>query len=100
MMQLLFLIGFQLKKRFLIGLLGINIHNFLTFNEHASNLCKKPNQKLQAITRISSYLNKNKLRLIMNAFFSPHLDIAHLFGCLTIEDIMIRYTAYTNECLE
>ena len=51
------------------NLLGINIDHFLTFNEHVSKLCKKASQKLHAIVRISSYLNKNKLRLIMNAFF-------------------------------
>ena len=51
-------------------MLGINIDNFLTFNKHVSKLCKKASQKLHAIARISSYLNKNKLRLIMNAFFS------------------------------
>ena len=50
-------------------LLGINIDNLLTFNEWVSKLCKKESQKLHAIARISSYLNKNKLRLLMNAFF-------------------------------
>ena len=50
--------------------LGINIDHFLTFNEHTSRLCKKAKQKLHAMARISSYLNKNKLRSIMNAFFS------------------------------
>ena len=51
-------------------LLVINIDHLFTFNEHVSKLCKKASQKLHAIARISSYLNKNKLRLIMNAFFS------------------------------
>ena len=51
-------------------LLGINIHHFLTLNEHVSKLCQNASQKLHAIARISRYLNKNKLRLIMNAFFS------------------------------
>ena len=49
-------------------LLSINIDHFLTFKEHVSKLCKKTTQKLHAIARISSYLNKNKLRLIMNEF--------------------------------
>ena len=40
-------------------LLGINIDNFLTFNEHVS--C------------ISSYLNKSTLRLIINAFISSQV---------------------------
>ena len=51
-------------------LLGINIDHFLTFNRHVSKLCKKASQKLHAIAHVSSYVNKNKLRLIMNAFIS------------------------------
>ena len=56
----------------------INIDNFLTFNEHVSKLCKKASQKLHAIAHISSYLNKNKLRLIMNAFFSSQFGYCPL----------------------
>ena len=59
-------------------LLGINIDHFLTFNEHVSKLCKKASRKLHAIARISSYLNKNKLRLIMNAFFLFHFGYCPL----------------------
>ena len=36
-------------------LLGINIDNFLTFNEHVSKLCKKARQKLHANAHISSF---------------------------------------------
>ena len=57
-----------IKNRKPEKLLGINIDNFLTFNEHVSKLFKKTSQKLHAIARISSYLNK--FRLIMNAFSS------------------------------
>ena len=57
-------------------LLGINIDHFLTFNEQ---LCKKASQKLHAIARISSYLNKNKLRLTMNAFSSSQFGYCPLF---------------------
>ena len=70
-------------------LLGINIDNFLTFNEHFSKLCKKAGEILHAIARISSHLNKNKLSLTMNAFFCPSLDIVHLSGFSTIQDITI-----------
>ena len=50
-------------------LLRINIDHFLRFNKHVSKLCKKTSQKLHAIAHISSYLNKYKLRVILNAFF-------------------------------
>ena len=47
-------------------------------NEHVSKLCQKASQKLHAIARISSYLNKNKLRLIMNAFLSSQFGYCPL----------------------
>ena len=59
-------------------LLVIKIDHFLTFNEHVSKLCKKASQKLHSIARISSYLNKNKLRLIMNALFSSQFGYCSL----------------------
>ena len=63
-------------------LLGINIDNFLTFNEHVSKLCKKASQKLHAIARIWNHLNKSKLRLIMNAFFSSQFGYCPLVWML------------------
>ena len=71
-------------------LLGVNIDNFLTFNEHVSELCKKASQKLHAIARISSYLNKNKLRLIMNSFFSSQFGYCPLVW-------MFHNTRYNNK---
>ena len=54
-------------------LLGVLIDNKFTFNEHVSKLCKKANNKLHTLARISKYMTKDKL--IMNAFFllSSHI---------------------------
>ena len=51
-------------------LLGITIDHKLKFNEHVNNLCKKANQKLHALARISNYMSKDKLRSIMKAFIT------------------------------
>ena len=51
-------------------LLGALIDNKFTFNEHVSKLCKKASNKIHALARISKYVTKDKLRTIMNAFFS------------------------------
>ena len=59
-------------------MLGINFDHFLAFHEHVSKLCKKSSQKLHPITRISSYLIKIKLRLIMNVFFSSQFGYCPL----------------------
>ena len=79
-----------------VKLLGINIDNFLTFNKHVSKICKKASQKLHPIARVSSYLNKNKLRIIMNAFFlsqSGYFPLVWIFHYR-------RYNSKTNRLYE
>ena len=44
-----------------VKLLGVTIDKKLDFNEHVTGLCKKANQKLHALARISNYMNKDKL---------------------------------------
>ena len=52
-------------------LLDVKIDSDLNFEEHISSICKKANAKLNALARISPYIDKGKRRLIMNAFFNP-----------------------------
>ena len=61
-----------------VDLLGIKIDDKLNFNEHVSKLCKKGNQKLHALARISKYMNKDKLRLIMRTFITSQFNYAPL----------------------
>ena len=51
-----------------VKILGITIDKNLEVNTHVSYLCNKANQKLHALTRIASYMDKNKLKLLMRAF--------------------------------
>ena len=44
------------------------------FNEHVSKLCKKGNQKLHALARVSKYFDKNKLRVIMKTFIQSQFN--------------------------
>ena len=39
-----------------VKLLGVTIDIKLNFNEHVDNICKKANNKLQALARIAKYL--------------------------------------------
>ena len=61
-----------------VDLLGIKIDYKLNFNEHVSKLCKKGNQKLHALARVSKYMSKDKLRLIMRAFITSQFSYAPL----------------------
>ena len=51
-----------------VKLLGITFDNKLDFTEHITKLCKKANQKLHAMARISKLITKEKLRIILKSF--------------------------------
>ena len=61
-----------------VMLLGVIIDNKLNFNEHVSRLCKKANQKLHVLIRISKYLSKGKLRTLMKAFIDSQCNYCPL----------------------
>ena len=48
--------------------LGIKIDNKLNFNTHVDEICKKAGQKLNALSRVTPYMDLSKRR-ILNAFF-------------------------------
>ena len=50
-------------------LLGINIDSKLTFEDHINRICKTSSAKLNALSRISYYMDPLKRRLLVNAFF-------------------------------
>ena len=45
----------------------ITIGNKVNFDSHIRNMCKKSGQKLNALSRISTFLNKDQKRIIFNA---------------------------------
>ena len=59
-------------------LLGIDIDSKLTFKGHVNKLCKKANQKLHALARVSNYMNEAKLRTIMKAFVTSQFGYCPL----------------------
>ena len=62
--------GNQLSSSKSEELLGILIDHKLTFENHLLNIVQKVNQKLHALARISKYMPRKKLRIIMKAFVS------------------------------
>ena len=61
-----------------VKLLGITLDKSFTFNKHVTILCKKANQKLHALARISKYMSTQQLRLIMKAFISSQFGYCPL----------------------
>ena len=61
-----------------VELLGILIDKNLNFTDHVSKLCKKGNQKLHALARVSKYLDENKLRIVMKSFIQSQFNYCPL----------------------
>ena len=59
-------------------LLGITIDSNLSFNTHINNLCKKASAKLNALARISGYMNLPKRRMIMKSFITSQFGYCPL----------------------
>ena len=51
-------------------LLGISINNRLKFRVHDSIIGQKANRKLNALAKITNYMELSKNRILMNAFFT------------------------------
>ena len=62
----------------IVELLGVKIDENLYFTENVTKLCKKGNQKLHALARISKYLKKDKLKIIMKTFIQSQCNYCPL----------------------
>lgn len=54
-----------------------------TFNAHIDNIWKMTGMKLSALSRINPYLNFDKKKVLVNAFFLSHFFLS-FFGCAII----------------
>ena len=59
-------------------LLGVKFDHKLSFDDHVSELCKKASRKIHALSRVASYMNISKRRILMNAFFKSQFSYCPL----------------------
>ena len=50
-------------------LLGTDIDCKLSFENYINQICSKARARIKALARIAPFLNKRKIKLLMNAFF-------------------------------
>ena len=55
-------------------LLGVIIDNKLTFHIHIKNICRKADQKLGTLLRITGYLNSSQRKLIISRMIKPEFS--------------------------
>ena len=59
-------------------LLGVTFDSAFKFDNHISKLCKKANQKLPALLRVSKFMNYEKRRVIMKSFITSQFSYCPL----------------------
>ena len=62
----------------MVKLLGIHIYKKLKFEHHINVILKKANSKLHALMRVSKYLSREKLRLLLKSFIEAQFNYCPL----------------------
>ena len=63
-------------------MLGITFDNELSFDKHITKLCKKASNKLNALARISSFIDLGKRKLLLRSFFISQFSYCPLVWML------------------
>ena len=69
---------FEIKNTNCEKLLGIKVDSRLNFDEHLDGTIKKASRKINALSRITPFMNMSKRRIIMNSFFSSQFNYCPL----------------------
>jgi len=59
-------------------LLGVKFDHNLSFDDHITELCKKASRKINALARVTPFMNVQKKRVLMNAFFKSQFSYCPL----------------------
>ena len=68
----------QIEKSKYEKLLGVNIDSKLSFEKHLNIICGKARAKINALGRVAPFMNIEKRRTIMNAFFNSQFSYCPL----------------------
>ena len=66
-------------------LLGLTIDSSLLFNKNINSSCEKASAKLNALARISDYMNLPKRRIIMKSFITSRFGYCPLIWISIVE---------------
>ena len=70
--------GSPISDEKIVKLLGVTVDNKLSFEPHLNLVCKRVDQKLHALARVSKFISKKKLRVIMKAFIMSQFSYCPL----------------------
>ena len=70
--------GSPISNEKMVNLLGVTVQNKFSFEPHLNLVFKKVSQKLHALARVSKFISKKKLRVIMKAVIMSQLSYCPL----------------------
>ena len=74
-------------------ILGIILDNQVKFDKHVENICQKASRKLNALARVTNYMELPKRRILMSAFFKAqfnHCPTVWMFHSRSLNNNIIR----------
>ena len=78
-------------------LLGVFSDGKFTFQSQIDNICKKAAHELNAISRITPYMDFDKRKLVVKAFLHRNLTTVPWFGCAIIEPIITKSIGHMKD---
>ena len=80
-------------------LLGVNIDSKLSFEKHLNIICGKARAKINALGRVAPFMNIEKRRTIMNAFFNSQFSYCPLIWMFHSRLINNKINRLHERCL-
>ena len=80
-------------------LLGVTFDNKLKFEKHINTICQKANRKLNALARITPYMELTKRRILMNAFFDSQFNYCPLIWMFHSRNLNNKINRLHERCL-
>ena len=82
--------GYTLKPLPSVKLLGVQIGERLSFDEHVSSICNRVSQQINALRRISKYLTLENRLSIYNAFLASNFSYCNTVWHFCINQSMFK----------
>ena len=92
--SIFFMITLQSKNVSEEKILGITIDNKLTFKSHLKNICKKANQKLNALARITKFTSPFQRKTLLNSFIKSQFSYCPLIWMFTSKGLNKKITEF------
>ena len=92
--------GAEIKGKNPVTLLGVEIDNELNFNNHISNICKKAGNKINAISRIQSFLGQKEKEALVNTFVYSNFNYCSLVWHFSTKKSTNKIEKIQERCLK